>query len=111
MKIEPHTFKVIALIPLAKRRRISKMPLLISTYYDECPCCSNWSVKVSNNTIVRHEKGLGYVPYRIYHKMEKTPEGVRAMAKRNLCPASGKSIEEARAFHANHDTKTEEKTC
>lgn len=69
--------------------------------YDECPCCDNWSIAVINGRVVRHESGLGYVPYRLYHAFAKhypndESMSVKNQAKRQLCPASGKTIKEAR---------------
>jgi hypothetical protein len=38
---------------------------------------------------------MGYVPYHYYKKRIKTCGSVKEQAKRELCPASGKSIEDA----------------
>jgi hypothetical protein len=70
------------------------------SYYIECPGCPI-GIRVSQGRIARHERGLGYVPYGLYHLLEKRhPEDssmtVKAQAKRQLCPASGKTPEEAR---------------
>jgi len=69
--------------------------------FETCPVCPWWSIRVVNGKIVRHERGLGYVPYELYRKIERfkpnDPEHtVKAQMKRNLCPASGKTMEEAR---------------
>jgi len=67
--------------------------------YVTCPCCPCWGIAVINGRIVRHETGLGYVPYRLYHHIEKrTGTSVRDQMRKNLCPASGKTIEQARAL-------------
>ena len=60
-----------------------------------CPECVTASVRVQDGRIIRHERGLGYVPYRLYHKFHRRhPRNsrltVKAQAKRNLCTASGK---------------------
>jgi hypothetical protein len=61
--------------------------------YIECPECPT-GIRVTNGRIVRHEVGLGYVPYDLYHLFAKRHKNdpkmtVKAQAKRQLCPASG----------------------
>ena len=64
--------------------------------YEDCPCCNCCSIRVTNGKIARHEKGLGYVPYRFYHKRAvKYGYSVKEQAKRDLCLASGLTMEEA----------------
>lgn len=67
--------------------------------FDDCPCCPTWCIAVINGKIVRHEKGLGYVPYRLYHRIErKTGTSIRDQMRKNLCLASGKTMEQARTL-------------
>ena len=55
-----------------------------------CPEC-NSCISVINGKISRHERGLGYVPYRLYHKISKvTGRSVKDLAKSSICEASGK---------------------
>lgn len=55
-----------------------------------CPGCGA-CVSVIDGRISRHEKGLGYVPYRLYHKIQKiTGTSVKEQAKANLCNLSDK---------------------
>lgn len=57
--------------------------------YDNCPVC-NACVLVTNGKIARHERGLGYTPYRLYHKIERiTGTSVKEQAKNNHCKGSG----------------------
>lgn len=60
--------------------------------YRQCPVCDSY-VAVINGKIARHEKGLSYVPYRLYHKIEKiSGSSVKQQAKNNLCKASGRDF-------------------
>lgn len=76
--------------------------------YLECPCCNNWSIAVIDGKIVRHETGLGYIPYRFYHGVERrSGRSVREQMQKNICHASGKTIDEAKEFYLQ--LKKEEK--
>ena len=56
-----------------------------------CPICEATSVSVINGKMVRHERGLGYVPYRLYWKLAKgNREEMKRQARVNLCSCSGK---------------------
>ena len=55
----------------------------------ECPNCGTY-VPIINGKISRHERGLSYVPYRLYHKISKiNGTSVKEQAKSNLCSGSG----------------------
>jgi hypothetical protein len=74
--------------------------------YEDCPCCCNWSIAVIDGKIVRHERGLGYVPYRSYHRISKKfGDSVKSLMRDNLCAASGKTMKEAQAIFNSQQTK------
>lgn len=53
--------------------------------YDTCPRCRA-CVRFNNGKMVAHERGLGYVPYRMYQKISRisgTP--VKELYKNNIC--------------------------
>ncbi len=57
--------------------------------FRECPECGA-CISIINGKVSRHERGLGYNPYRLYHGMSRrsgTP--VKELAKKNLCKGSG----------------------
>ena len=59
---------------------------------EECPECG-MGITVINGKFVRHEKGLCYVPYDFYRKIERVHgTSVKEQAKRNLCRGSGKKF-------------------
>ena len=65
-----------------------------------CPECGQ-GVRVTNGKILRHEKGLAYVPYGLYKRIEKiSGTSVKEQAKGNLCSASGQIHK-----HKNKDIK------
>ena len=50
-----------------------------------CPRCDA-CVSVINGKIARHERGLGYVPYKLYHRVSKKHgTSVKELAKGSLC--------------------------
>lgn len=55
-----------------------------------CPEC-NYAIRLRNGIISRHERGLSYLPYRLYQKiLIITGTSIKEQAKNNLCKASGK---------------------
>jgi len=61
-----------------------------------CPECGQ-GVRVTNNKIARHERGLAYVPYKLYKNIFRiTGTSVKKQAKHNLCKCSGRVYEEAK---------------
>ena len=56
-----------------------------SKEFRSCPSCGA-CVSVIQGKISRHERGLGYVPYRLYKGIEqRTGNSVKDQAKKNLC--------------------------
>jgi len=54
-----------------------------------CPECGI-GISVINGKIARHEKGLAYIPYGLYKRIERiTKKSIKEQAKSNLCSASG----------------------
>ncbi len=57
-----------------------------------CPECGQ-GIRVINGKIARHERGLAYVPYKLYQKICKiTGTSVKEQARKNLCKGSGGSL-------------------
>jgi len=66
----------------------------------DCPCCNAGVIRVKNGKIDRHEQGLRFIPYRLYHALESKSPGnprmtVHEQMLSNLCPASGKTEQQA----------------
>ncbi len=62
--------------------------------FRECPECGV-CISIINGKVSRHEKGLGYTPYRLYHAFARKGGGsVKEQAKKNLCKASGSDFSE-----------------
>jgi len=60
-----------------------------------CNGCGFTGVPCYDGILVRHERGLGYIPYRLYKKIErKTGTPVREQMRKSLCSWSGKSENE-----------------
>ena len=58
--------------------------------YDNCPYCGI-ALRVTNNKFVRHERGLPYMPYKLYKAIERlTGTPVKEQSKKNLCKGSEK---------------------
>ncbi len=58
--------------------------------FRECPEC-DVCISIINGKVSRHERGLGYIPYRLYHAFvrRKCGSSVKEQAKANLCKGSG----------------------
>ena len=57
-----------------------------------CPECEV-EISVLDGKIARHERGLAYIPYKLYKKIEKiSGTSVKEQAKRNLCLGSSVRI-------------------
>ena len=62
----------------------------------ECPVCGVGGIMVRQGKIPRHERGLCYMPYRLYKKFERhggTP--LREIMQKNKCLASNRTPKEA----------------
>jgi hypothetical protein len=74
-----------------------------------CPCC-DVDISIYNKKIPRHERGLRYVPYGLYHGFSRMSGSfINDLARRNLCPASGKTIEEANKVMSSTPERTSDK--
>ena len=57
--------------------------------FRECPECGV-CISIINGKVSPHERGLGYIPYRLYHAFaRKGGSSVKEQAKANLCKGSG----------------------
>lgn len=79
--------------------------------YVECPSCESWSIKSVDGKIVRHSRNLEFVDYEGAHvaaknqikngAKESESSIVKQLVKTSLCPASGKSVKDARNMGLN----------
>lgn len=53
--------------------------------YTNCPRCDA-CVSIKNGKLANHERGLGYVPYRLYHRIARIGKlSVRKQYDSNIC--------------------------
>ena len=58
-----------------------------------CPECGCGVRLNSQSKFLRHERGLAYVPYKLYHKFARiTGSSVKEQVKNNLCSGSGQGV-------------------
>lgn len=72
-----------------------EVPDIPENDFIECPCCQAGGIRVHKGKIDRHETGLRYIPYRLYHRFEGRKKPVTELMQKNLCPASSKTPDEA----------------
>ena len=78
------------------------------TAYTTCPDCAIVGIRTVNAKIARHERGLRYIPYKLYERIAfLSGTSVKNQMKTNLCIASGKISEVSRK---EMELETEAKT-